>query len=153
MLKVGEVAPPFIARATNGIEVSMEALRGRPVVLYFFPKAFTPSCTIETRGFRDNYAEIKALGLEVIGVSTDTFETQCRFAEKHGVTFPMIADTDKSIARAYKVLWPLLPLARRVTFVLDEQHRVLAVYNHEFQVSKHLDDVLRFAQKWKKNSP
>src|ERR1700690_2821227 len=117
MLKVGEMAPPFIGRATNGTEISLQALHGRPLVLYFFPKAFTPGCTVETKGFRDNYSEIKALGFEVIGISTDTFETQCRFATEHAVTFPMLADTDKAIVRAYQVLWPLLPLARRVTFV------------------------------------
>jgi len=146
MLKVGDVAPPLEGRTADGRVVSLEALRGKPVVVYFFPKAFTPVCTVETKGFRDNYEDLKQYGFEVIGVSTDAPDTQCRFAEAHGVAYPMLGDSDKKVTRAYGVLWPLLPVARRVTYVLDERHVVVAVFHHEFQANKHLDDVIRFAK-------
>jgi thioredoxin-dependent peroxiredoxin len=114
--------------------------------LYFFHKAFTPNCTIETKGFRDNYEELRSLGYEVIGISTDSEETQCRFAEAHGVSYPMIGDVERTISRVYDVLWPLIPYSRRVAYVLDATHKIGAVFRHEFQANKHLDEVLRFAR-------
>jgi thioredoxin-dependent peroxiredoxin len=147
MLKVGAQAPPFFGRTTHGELVSLNAWAGRPLIIYFFHKAFTPNCTVETKGFRDNYEELKSLGYELVGISTDTEETQCRFAEHHGVTYAMIGDRDSVITRTYDVKWPLIPFARRVAYVLNAQHQVLAVFNHEFQANRHLDEILQFARK------
>jgi peroxiredoxin len=144
MLRPGETAPAFSARATNGTQVSLTGLRGQTLVLYFFPKAFTPGCTVETRGFRDNYYNLREHGAEVIGISTDDLETQCRFAERHGVSFPMVADKGREITRAYKVSWPLLRIAKRVTYIVDGDGIIRAAFHHEFQVHRHLDDVLKF---------
>jgi len=146
MLAAGTVAPEFSAAATNGTTVSLASLRGTLVVLYFFRKAFTRNCTVETKGFRDNYDDLRALGAEVIGVSSDAFPTQCEFAKAHGVSFPMIADPDRAISRAYDVLFMLLPLAHRVTYVIDRKGVIAGVFNHEFAVVKHLDEVLRFVR-------
>ena len=153
MLKVGDAAPGFSEVTADGRSVSLAALEGRPVIIFFFPKAFTSGCTIETKGFRDNYPDLKSLGFEVIGVSTDSPEEQCRFATDLGVSYPMIGDKTKKIARDYGVLWPLIPLARRVTFVIDERHRVAAVFRHEVQVTRHLDDVARFCKDWRDRHP
>jgi peroxiredoxin len=150
MLKIGDSAPPFTARATDGSTVALEQLRNKPVILYFFHKAFTPNCTVETKGFRDNYGELSELGFALIGVSTDSFETQCSFATKHGVSYPMLADDDLTISKAYRVLWPIIPYARRVAYVMDGEHKVLAVFRHEFQANKHLDEVIRFARAWRR---
>ena len=146
MLKVGQAAPTFAELSTLGEIVSLDVLRGRPVVLYFFRKAFTHNCSVETRGFRDNYAELRAHGVEVIGISSDSFDTQCRFATTHDVSFPMIPDTDKSLCMKYGVLFPIWPIIRRVTYVLDKRHVIAAVFHHEFQANRHLDDVLRFVR-------
>lgn len=146
VLKVGTPAPPFVGRTTDGRLVSLSTWAARPLIIYFFHKAFTPNCTIETKGFRDNYAELKALGFDVLGISTDSEETQCRFAQRHGVTYPMIGDEDTAITRAYDVRWPLIPFARRVAYVLDERHVIAGVFNHEFQANRHLDEILRFAR-------
>jgi peroxiredoxin len=153
VLKVGDVAPPFEATQTSGDSVSLAAMRGTPLILYFFPAAFTPNCTIEIKGFRDNYPELKELGFMVIGVSTDSHETQCRFASKHGVSYPMIADDDLVISRAYGVLWPLIPYARRIAYVLDDRHIVRAVFRHEFQVNRHLDEVMHFVRDFVQKKP
>jgi peroxiredoxin len=147
MLKVGERAPEFEALATTGERVSLKALRGRWVVLYFYPKAFTPGCTAESRRFRDNYDELRQLGAEVVGVSVDEHGTQCDFASQQELKFPLIADEDKSISRAYGVLWPLISLDKRVTYIVDDAGLVRAVFHHELQVSKHLDGVLGFLKK------
>jgi peroxiredoxin Q/BCP len=147
MLDVGATAPDFESESFDGKKVRLRDLRGKPVVLYFFPKAFTPICTVETRRFRDNYPDLEALGAEVIGISTDTLATQCDFAQRQEVKFPMLADPDRRISAAYGVLWPLVPRARRVTFVIGETGTIELVSWHEFQVSKHLDEVLRHLQK------
>ncbi len=144
LLKVGDPAPDFHAPAHDGRDVSLAGLRGHKVVLYFYPKAFTPLCTRETIRFRDNYEELRALGAEVIGISVDDAETQCRFAEQTQVRFPIVADPSKEISRSFGVLRSLLPWDRRITYVVDEEGRVAAVFEHEFQVSRHLDDVLWF---------
>ena len=149
MLAPGDPAPDFEGDSSDGRRVSLASLRGRIVVVYFFPKAFTPGCTVETKGFRDNYPELRELGVEVVGVSTDSLATQCDFAKANAVSFPMMGDADKSIARNFAVLWPLVGVAKRVTFVIDEAGIVRHVFRHEFQISKHLDDVLRAVRKMK----
>lgn len=143
MLDVGSAAPDFEGEAHDGRHIRLSELRGRPVVLYFFPRAFTPICTVETSRFRDNYAELSALGAEVIGVSPDPSERQCEFGRQLEVRFPLVADPDRRICQAYGVLWPLVPRARRITFIIGETGRIEHVSSHEFQVSKHLDEVLR----------
>lgn len=146
MLAVGQPAPPFLARTTLGDTLSLGALRGRIIVLYFFRKAFTRNCTVETKGFRDNYDDLRALGAEVVGVSSDSLPTQCEFASAHGVKFPMLADADRTIHRAYDVMFTFLPIAHRVTYVVDRGGTIAGVFKHEFQVLKHLDEVTRFVQ-------
>lgn len=147
MLAVGRKAPSFSGKTTAGVTLSLDELRGRIVVLYFFRKAFTPNCTVETKGFRDNYDDLRELGAEVVGVSSDDMPTQCEFAAVHGVKFPMIADPDRALARRYDVLFMFLPVSHRVTYVIDRSGTIAGVFNHEFAVSKHLDEVLRFVHK------
>lgn len=143
MLLAGATAPDFEGESSDGRKVRLSELLGKLVVLYFFPKAFTPICTIETRRFRDSYAELKALGAEVLGVSADSLATQCDFARRHDVSFPLLADPDRRISSSYGVLWPMLARARRVTFVINERSVIELVVWHELQVSKHLDEVLK----------
>jgi thioredoxin-dependent peroxiredoxin len=147
MLSVGDKAPDFTARTTDGQLLRLSSLRGRPVVLYFYPRAFTPGCTLETRRFRDNYDDLKALGAEIVGVSTDDFERQCRFAEAEQVKFPLIADQKNEVSNLYGVVRPVLSLNKRVTYVLDEAGTVAAVFHHEFQILRHFDDVWQFLSK------
>ena len=112
--------------------------------MYFFPRAFTFHCTREACVFRDNTNELLLAGATVVGISTDDDETLRRFASSLSVPFPLIADTEKRIARAYGVLWPIVGLARRVTFIVGGDMRIEAVFHHEFDVKQHRDDVLRF---------
>lgn len=147
MLGVGAVAPSFEAESSDGVTVRLTDYRGKALVLYFFPKAFTPICTLETRRFRDGRADLAALGAEVVGISADSASVQCDFGRSQGVNFPLLADPDRRIASAYGVLWPLLARARRVTFVLDESGVIELVTWHELQVSKHLDEVFSHLKK------
>lgn len=146
MLKVGSLAPDFTAQTSTGTTVTLSALRGKRVVLFFFPKAFTTGCTIETRQFRDHYTEIAGRGAEVIGVSVDSEKTQCEFASREGVPFPMIGDQDRSIAKKYDVLWPLLNVAQRVTYLIGADGRIEDVFHHEILVGKHLESIRKRLQ-------
>jgi peroxiredoxin len=147
MLKAGERAPDFTSRTSDGGTLALSSLRGKWVVLYFYPKAFTPGCTAETRLFRDNYSELTTLGAEVVGVSLDDHSTQCRFASAERVTFPLIADEDRTISRSYGVKWPIVALAKRVTYVIDPDGFIRGVFRHELQIPKHLEDVAAFLKK------
>lgn len=147
MLKIGQPAPDFSTTASNGKTVKLSELRGKRVVMFFFPKAFTTGCTIETRLFRDHYSEIAALGAEVVGVSMDSAEKQCEFANKEGVSFPMIGDPSRAIGKNYDVLWPILGVARRITYVIGPDGRVEAVFDHELRVKQHLEDVRAHLEK------
>jgi peroxiredoxin len=147
MLSVGVPAPDFTAGTTDGRMLTLSQLRGRPVVIYFYPRAFTPGCTAETRRFRDNYDDLQRFGAEVIGISTDDHEKQCKFAEAEKVKFPLIGDKGAEIQALFDVKWPIFGSNLRVTYVIDEEGRIAAVFHHEFQVLRHMDDVRLFFEK------
>ena len=146
MIQVGDRAPDFTATDCQGRAVSLSSLRGRRVVLFFFPKAFTPGCTIETRAFRDNHGQIQALGAELVGISVDSVRTQCAFAAKEDIQFSLIGDENRQISTRYEVLWPVLKVDRRVTFIIGPDGIVESLIRHELRVYRHLDDVLRYLQ-------
>ena len=126
MVAKGELAPDFEAPDQDGKPLRLSSLKGSPVVLYFYPKADTPGCTIEAKGFRDVYPEFRAKHVQIVGVSTDECPAQQAFRDKYGLPFPLIADSAKQVATAYGVLSPR-GNARRVTFLLDAQGKVLEV--------------------------
>ncbi len=142
MLKPGDPAPDFTAADCGGREVTLSKLRGKRVVLFFFPKAFTPACTVEVRNFRDHQAQIEALNATLIGVSLDKQQRQCEFAKAEKIDFALIGDESHAISKAFGVVWPVMKRDRRATYVIDEQGKVEDVFHHEVQVYKHLDDVL-----------
>lgn len=143
MLKRGDVAPDFDALDCRGQRVALSEFRGKKkVVLFFFPRAFTPACTLEVRNFRDNHERITAAGAELIGVSVDRSEKNCKFAEAEGLQFRLIGDEARVISEKYGVVWPVLRIDRRATFVIDEQGVIDEVIHHEVQVYRHLEDVL-----------
>jgi thioredoxin-dependent peroxiredoxin len=122
----GDMAPDFDAPTHDGKRLHLSALRGQRVVLYFYPEADTPGCTRESQAFRDNYAELQAQGIAVVGVSVDPVDKQCAFAEKYSLQFPLVADADKKVSRAYEVLNPS-GRAQRVTFLIDDAGKITEV--------------------------
>jgi peroxiredoxin Q/BCP len=100
-LKVGDVAPAFSAKTQSGKTVALKELKGKTVVLYFYPKDDTPGCTKEACSFRDNFAALKAKGVVVLGVSADDEASHQKFVEKFSLPFDLLADTDKQIIQAY----------------------------------------------------
>jgi peroxiredoxin Q/BCP len=126
MVVAGEVAPEFEAPDQDGVPFRLSSLRGSPVVLYFYPKADTPGCTIESKGFQEHLGEFAARGVRVVGVSVDDCPAQKAFAGKYGLRFTLIADAKKEVAGRYGVLGPR-GVARRVTFLIDRAGKVVEV--------------------------
>ncbi|HYB63070.1 MAG TPA: peroxiredoxin [Thermoplasmata archaeon] len=126
MVAVGEPAPDFEAPNQDGVPFRLSLLRGAPVVLYFYPKADTPGCTIESKGFQQHLGEFAAKGVQVVGVSVDDCPAQKAFATKYGLKFTLVADAKKDVAGRYGVLGPR-GVARRVTFLIDRDGKVAEV--------------------------
>jgi|SRR5580692_3361272 thioredoxin-dependent peroxiredoxin len=145
MLVVGQQAPAFDAVAADGRRVTLEGFRGKKnVVLYFYPRDFTRGCTVEACGFRDMYEEIVNQNTEVIGVSLDSNDSHEKFAAEHKVPFPLVADADRSIAKSYEAigrLRGLLGIVKRVTFVIDKESKIAAIFASEVSIDKHLSGV------------
>jgi thioredoxin-dependent peroxiredoxin len=123
VIAVGDAAPEFHGTTGDGAALDLATYRGRRLVLYFFPKANTTGCTIETKGFAERYPELQRAGIDVVGVSVDSVEEQKDFATRCHAEFPLVADRDKAISRQYGVLG-LLGFARRVTFFIGPDGRV-----------------------------
>lgn len=101
-LKIGQKAPAWSGVNQNGENISSEQFLGKKVILFFYPKASTPGCTVEACNFRDNYADLAAKGFEVVGVSADSVKRQSNFATKQELNYNLIADEEKSIIMAFE---------------------------------------------------
>ena len=148
MLKEGDAAPDFESRDAEGNAVKLSDLRGRKVVLYFYPKDDTPGCTKEACSFRDSFAEFGRRGIEVLGVSTDDEKSHRKFAEKYSLPFKLLADTDHTVADLYGVYGEKQFMGRkymgvaRKTFLIDEEGRLRKVFD-QVKVDEHADEVLK----------
>jgi len=120
-LAEGSAAPDFSLMATDKKLHTLSEYRGKKVLLYFYPQAFTPGCTAQACSFRDEYSKLKNLGFTLLGVSTDEVSVLQSFTEKHSLPFPMLSDANKKTSRDYQVLMPIIGKSNRVTFLIDEQ--------------------------------
>jgi peroxiredoxin Q/BCP len=134
MLKEGAKAPAFSLPSDDGGTVALKDLKGKKVVLYFYPKDDTSGCTTEACEFRDSWAAVKKKGAVVLGVSPDGVKSHGKFREKYDLPFPLLADEDHAVAEAYGVWGEKSMYGRkyfgilRTTFVLDEAGRVAKVF-------------------------
>ncbi len=127
LLKEGDPAPPLVATAANGANVDLAALKGKHVVVYFYPKDDTPGCTKEACAFRDAWSKLEKGNIQVIGVSVDDNESHKKFAAKHNLPFPLVADPDKKICKAFGV--PVtMGFASRVSFLIGPDGKIKKVY-------------------------
>jgi peroxiredoxin Q/BCP len=126
MIQPGDAAPDFEGISTQGSGFRLSSLRGGPVVLYFYPRAGSLGCTYESIGFAKEHLALRKRGVSVVGVSVDSLDDQRKFLENCSLPFPLVADSDQSIARRFGVLGAF-GLARRITFLLDDTGRVQQV--------------------------
>ena len=129
-LSIGVTAPAFALKDQANKIHELADYRGRWVVLYFYPKDDTPGCTTEACKFRDDLGTLRALNVQVLGVSMDDTQSHARFAEKYRLPFPLLADTDGAATRAYGALWSLGPIkfAKRHSFIIDPEGRITRIY-------------------------
>ena len=134
MIEEGQTAPDFSLPDSQGKTVSLKDLRGKKVVLYFYPKDDTPGCTIEACEFRDHHKMIEDLNAVVLGVSTDSPESHIKFVEKFNLPFILLCDRDASVARSYgvkpiiEILGKTLVGVHRTTFIIDEAGKIIKVF-------------------------
>ena len=145
MLKEGTQAPEFEAEMGDGTPFRLADYRGKKhVVLYFYPKDFTPGCTREACSFRDNYDEVEKYDAIIVGVSNDSGESHERFKEQHSLPFPLVPDPDKKLTSLYGIGSAFLGFAQaRVTYVIDKEGTIRHAIRHDLDIGAHLTDVLR----------
>lgn len=148
MSTVGTRIPDLAVTVHDGTTSSLSALaNGRRLVVFFYPKALTAGCTAQACHFRDLGAEFSALDANRVGVSRDGATTQARFVEQNDFDFPLLADGDGTISRAFgsKRIGPVP--SRRQTYILDRDLTVLAVISDEIRMDRHADDALEVLRK------
>lgn len=151
MIDVGSVVPSFSGITTDGV-FDFDTMRGKNVVIYFYPKDSTPGCTIESSTFRDHYAEFQSENTEIIGVSRDSIKSHCKFIDNHALNFPLISDEDESICQLFDVLKQKSLFGKkymgieRSTFLIDKN----GVLRHEWRnvsIMGHVKEVLNAVRK------
>ena len=143
MLREGTRAPDFEGATDGEVVFRLGDYKGRKnVVLYFYPKDFTPGCTREACTFRDNYSEVEQYDAVIVGVSTDSPESHRSFRERHELPFPLVSDPGKQIVRLYDADGLLGLTTARVTYVIDKEGVIRAALRHDFAVGRHLPEVL-----------
>lgn len=146
-LQVGDAAPAFRAQSSGGKEIALEDLKGRSVILYFYPKDDTPGCTKEACAFRDHFAEFEKKGAIVLGVSTDPVKSHDKFVTKFKLPFPLLADPEKKLVEAYGVWGEKKFMGRkymgthRVTFLIGPDGRIRQIWP-TVKPEEHAEEVL-----------
>ena len=147
MVREGEPAPDFTLTSDSGESVTLSSFRGKPVVLYFYPKDDTPGCTTQACAIRDAWSDFQDTGAVVLGVSPDDEASHVEFKQKYGLPFPLLADHDHKVADEYDVWGELtidgkaIPAVIRSTFVIDEDGKVAKVMRN-VNPNLHADQVL-----------
>ena len=139
----GSPAPTFVLKDQNGKPHTLSDYRGKWVVLYFYPKDDTPGCTEQACKFRDDLAQLTALGAQVIGVSVDDSASHAKFATKYNLPFPLLADEGGETAKAYGAYsdWGVFTYAKRYTYLIDPQGKVAKTYL-KVNTSKHSTEII-----------
>jgi len=135
-VSINQPAPDFVLRDENGIERSLADYRGKPVVLYFYPKDDTPGCTTEACNFRDDYSAYENAGVVILGVSPDSPKSHTKFKAKYNLPFTLLADEDHQVAEMYGVWGPKKFMGReyegilRTTFLIDADGKIMRVFEN-----------------------
>jgi thioredoxin-dependent peroxiredoxin len=148
-MKVNDKAPEFTLPDQNGEEISLKQYRGKYVVLYFYPRADTPGCTIEACEFRDSYKKMQKSGAILLGISPDTSKAQNKFAEKFDLPFTLLADADKKVANAYQTVKEKNMYGKKVmgvarmTFIIGPEGKIIHIFD-KVKPEGHAEQVLEY---------
>jgi len=146
---IGKMAPTFSLENQKGNKCSLKDYKGKTVVLYFYPKAMTPGCTVQAQGIRDSHAAMKKLDAEVLGISTDPVKRLAKFEERDSLNFTLLSDEDHAVADKYGV-WGLKKFmgreymgVNRMTFIIDRDGKLLHIMD-KVTTKTHHQDVLNY---------
>lgn len=146
-LAIGDKAPAFSGIDQNEKKFSLKDLKGKKVILYFYPKDDTPGCTAESCNLRDNWNQLKNKGFEIVGVSADDAKSHKKFADKYDLNFTLIADTDKKVIEAYGVWGEKSMYGKkymgiiRTTFVINEKGKIEKIFD-KVDTKNHSEQIL-----------
>lgn len=142
-LKENTQAPDFSLASTSGTTFTLSKTAAKkPLILYFYPKDFTSGCTKEACEFRDSFSFFRDLDIDIFGISRDNVATHHEFKKAYQLPFELLADEDGQVADLYKASVPLIRFTKRITYLLDANHKVAAVYSNLFGAKKHIYDMI-----------
>ena len=156
-MNIHDKAPDFTLQDENGKEVALKDLRGKTVILFFYPRANTPGCTIEAQGFRDSYKNIQKTGAVLLGISPDTPGAQKKFADKFTLPFTLLADADKKVAIAFDVLKEKNMYGKKVmgvartTFIIGPDGKIQHIFE-KVKPEGHAEEVLAYLKESSKGA-
>jgi peroxiredoxin Q/BCP len=147
-LEIGQAAPLFAVQSDEGNEIELSELKGKNVVLYFYPKDDTPGCTIEAQDFTKKIKEFEKLDCIVLGVSKDSAKDHCKFIEKYNLAFNLLVDEDAALCKEYGVIKEKSMFGKkylgidRTTFLIDKMGKIARIWN-SVKVNGHVEEVLK----------
>jgi peroxiredoxin Q/BCP len=151
-MKVGDSVKDFTLPDQDGTPVTLSQFKGSPVVMFFYPRADTPGCTIEACGFRDSFAKLKKAGVVVLGISRDTVKAQKKFADKYDIQYPLLADSEMELIKRYGLLVekkmygkPVTGVAR-TTYVIGADGKLVHIFEN-VKPEGHAEEVLKLLKK------
>jgi peroxiredoxin Q/BCP len=143
-LPVGSKAPAFSLPSSNGGIFSFPAdAKGKALIIYFYPKDFTSGCTAESCGFRDQFDVFEAQQIKVVGISHDDLATHKRFIEAYNLPFELLSDPDRKVISLYKAKFHLLPLTKRLTYLINAKGVIVNSYEGLFNGKAHVQEMLK----------
>ncbi|MDR7128148.1 peroxiredoxin Q/BCP [Algoriphagus sp. 4150] len=147
-LKIGNTAPEFNLQSTGAKSINSSTdLKGKAFILYFYPKDFTKGCTAEACEFRDQFEAFRNLEIPVLGISKDDIETHERFKKEHRLPFDLLSDPTGEVCKSYDALIPLIKMPKRITYLIDKDHKISAVFSEMFESKGHIEAMLGKLQK------
>lgn len=141
-LKEEQKAPNFELASTSGDIFKLSDQKGEPLILFFYPKNFTKVCTAEVCEFRDAFSEFRDLNVKVVGISQDTISSHHKFKKENKLPFELLSDPKGKVAKLYKATIPVIGMNRRITYLLDKELKIKAVYENMFSADGHVKEMI-----------
>ncbi|MEN2284405.1 peroxiredoxin [Algoriphagus sp. SE2] len=147
-LKIGTKAPDFTLSSTGSKKISLSKdFSGKALIIYFYPRDFTPGCTAEACEFRDKFEDFRDLSIPILGISKDNIESHERFKKTYKLPYDLLSDTSGKVCQAYDALIPLIKIPKRISYLLNEDHEIVAAFSEFFEAKKHIENMLKSIKK------